>query len=484
MPNKVIVTTSKLDELANSVAIRFGSSTPLTIAQMKTLIDTSYTWETMFDSTSTIVADNPNYIAINNFTDTIGENEVWRVTWNGTTYTFTSVYEPNVIQTYYIGNMGVVDSQYDDGSGATFLFYKRTSSQLVAVTSDNAGVITLKLERQTTATPATVNLQSKTVTPTKSAQTVTADSGYDGLSSVGVEAIPAQYITTTDANATAADILASKTAYVNGAKITGTMTKIFNPTSAVSYNSTARRIVLTEGYYAANSSVEIADLGLIPEDEAGTQPSLQSKSVTPNESQQTVTADSGYDGLSSVAVGAISSTYIGSGITQQAGSTVTPSTSSQTVATSGKYMTGDITVNPIPSNYIDTTDADATASHLAIGKTAYVNGQKISGTLGVLFVSNVTYNPTARRVVIPAGYYTSNNVGVMISDLGLIPEDEAGTDTTDATAVAADILSGKTAYVNGSKLTGTLEVHNYYTGSSDPSSSLGSNGDLYLKVSS
>lgn len=40
---------------------------------------------------------------------------------------------------------------------------------------------------------------------------------------MSVAAIPADYITTADANAVAANILDDKTAYVNGVKVTGTM---------------------------------------------------------------------------------------------------------------------------------------------------------------------------------------------------------------------------------------------------------------------
>lgn len=69
-----------------------------------------------------------------------------------------------------------------------------------------------------------VNAQSKTVTPTKSEQVVQPDSGYTHLAQVTVAAIPAQYITTTDANATADDIKTGKAAYVNGKKITGSHT--------------------------------------------------------------------------------------------------------------------------------------------------------------------------------------------------------------------------------------------------------------------
>ena len=43
-----------------------------------------------------------------------------------------------------------------------------------------------------------------------------------------------------------------------------------------------------------------------------------------------------------------------------------------------------VNVEPIPNNYIDTTDADATAINIRNSKTAYVNGQKITGTLPVL----------------------------------------------------------------------------------------------------
>lgn len=54
-------------------------------------------------------------------------------------------------------------------------------------------------------------------------------------------------------------------------------------------------------------------------------PTLQIKTATPTESQQTISPDSGYDGLSSVTVGAVSSTYVGSGVARKSSSDLTAS---------------------------------------------------------------------------------------------------------------------------------------------------------------
>lgn len=88
-------------------------------------------------------------------------------------------------------------------------------------------------------------LQSKSVTPTKSAQSVKPDSGFDGLSQVSVGAIPYNYIDTSDATADTYDIYSGQTAYVNGQKITGAYRRVNVQLNASSSGCSTSQLVVS-----------------------------------------------------------------------------------------------------------------------------------------------------------------------------------------------------------------------------------------------
>ena len=85
------------------------------------------------------------------------------------------------------------------------------------------------------------------------------------------------------------------------------------------------------------------------------------KAITPSE-----TAQSGIDvtNFKTVSVDAISSTYVGSGVTKKAAATVAPSTSEQTVCASGVYTTGEQKVSAITPSIVGNLDASSFAASI------------------------------------------------------------------------------------------------------------------------
>lgn len=317
------------------------------------------------------------------------------------------------------------------------------------VSSGTAGTVTVtgtKTEQLSTQAAATI-------TPTTTAQTAVAAYKYT-TGAVVVDPIPPEYIipsgTYSVSSAGTADITNYATLSVpsgsagSPALSVGTVTDHavtvrastirtagWIPSGTVqgaSTNISAADLVSgTKSITSNGVGIDVTNYATVDVSVSGGQPNLQTKSVTPTESAQTVTADPGYDGLEEVDVGAISSTYVGTGVTRN---------SSADLTASGATVTA-------PAGYYENNATKTIASGSATPpSTITATSATLSTSSNTLTLSkNVSVTP-----VVSAGYISSGTAGTSAVSLSAPVTMQAAQtiypSTSDQTIASGRYLTG------------------------------------------
>ncbi|MBP5710319.1 MAG: hypothetical protein J6W84_05015 [Bacteroidales bacterium] len=376
------------------------------------------------------------------------------------------------IQTGGSGAITIDDTQ-DSGGGVVRTITAITVSGTKSITANGTGIDVTEYAAVDVAVPsASPNLQAKTnISPTESSQTIEADTGYDGLSSVQINAISSTYVgsgitqrSSSDLSASGATVTAPAGYYPSDA--TQSVDSMTLPTSAaasatsgytskatISRSTSDQYINIPTGYNSAGGYYKV---NAVANGSATGPSSLSGSSATVSTGTNTITltktgvtttptVSSGYVASATASTATVALT---ASVTTKAATTYHPSTSDQTIA-SGTYTTGAQTIKAVAVSGLsadniksgvtvkigDSTDDDCVASVTGTysggsSKAVYMYSGLVSRTANSYGATN------AKVTVTKAGTYNISFVAVRGSSSGTmgtnlhIGSTEKGNNTT------------------------------------------------------
>ena len=362
-------------------------------------------------------------------------------------------------------------------------------------------------------TGSTISNQDKTVTPTTSQQTITADSGYTGLGTVTVNAMPS-------GSATAPASISGSSASVSTGTNTLTLTKTVSVTPSVSagyvssgtasnssvsltasittkgaatitpgttnqtiasgtYLTGTQTISGSSNLVAGNIKKNVTIFGVTGSYEGsggGTTPTIESLTVTPSETAQTF-EDSSIDGYKPVTVSAISSTYVGSGITQRSSTDLTASGATVTVP-AGYYSaqaTKSVTTMTLPTSASASATSGYTSKATISRSTSdqYINiapgYNSAGGYYKISAVANGSASGPSSISGTSATVSTGTNTLTLTKTVSVTPTVSAGyvssgTATNSSVSLTASVTTKAAATITPTTTNQTIASGTYLTG--------------------
>ena len=431
--SNVIIDKSKIDILANAISCKSGEAVTMTLDEMVEAVDGL---EIGITPTGNINITNAGVTDVTGYaTATVPEGEMYALL----DFNF---YTDSGVRKWRQRATAVINTGDDYGSEGYIADHTAVHSQYIVHNAVPTGT---------------------TVSPSTSSQTV-GGANYMMEGPVTVSAMPSGTAGTPTATKGAVSShsvsvtpsVTNTTGYITGGTKTGTAVSV----------SASELVSGTKSITSNGTGIDVTNYASVDVAVPSGSPSLQtkSKSYTPTESQQTeaVSADTGYDGLDTVnvTVGAISSTYVGSGITQRssldlsangatvtapagyyqsaATKTVTSGTAGTPTATKGTVSNHSVSVTPSVTNttgYI--TGSTKTGTAVTVSASELVSGSETKTANGTYDVTNL-----AQLVVNVSGGGSSNFTLLGTKSVGTI----STSSTTDTDTGQTIVLTGWNDY--------------------------------------